>query len=94
VLDEPASGLDPAQIHELREHLKQLSKTKTIILSTHLIQEAELLCSVIHIMQNGVLAASGSKDDLLKKTGASTLEQAYLSLCPPAESTNSKGFHA
>jgi hypothetical protein len=45
-------------------------------------------------MQNGVLAASGSKDDLLKKTGASTLEQAYLSLCPPAESVNSKGIHA
>jgi ABC-2 type transport system ATP-binding protein len=90
VLDEPASGLDPAQIHELRELLKQLAKTKTIILSTHLIQEAELLCSVIHIMQNGVLAASGSKESLLAQTGASSLEQAYLLLCPPS----AKGFHA
>jgi len=96
VLDEPASALDPAQIHELRSMLKRLAKTKTIILSTHLIAEADLLCSVIHIMQGGCLVASGTRDELLRTAKKTTLEQAYLALTQKAhtESDAAEDFHA
>jgi ABC-2 type transport system ATP-binding protein len=79
-LDEPSSGLDPTQTRELRELLASLSRTKTIILSTHLISEAESLCAQIHIMQKGKLLASGSRDEILSRTKTRTLEEAYLCL--------------
>jgi ABC-2 type transport system ATP-binding protein len=81
ILDEPASGLDPAQIHELRRHLKHLAHTKTILLSTHLIGEAELLCSRICIMHGGTLAASGTKEEILEHTHTKSLEHAYMTVC-------------
>jgi ABC-2 type transport system ATP-binding protein len=79
VLDEPASGLDPAQIHELRRMLLTLAQTKTIVLSTHLMQEAEALCSRIIILQKGAVIAAGTKEELLYATKTDTLEKAYLS---------------
>jgi ABC-2 type transport system ATP-binding protein len=85
VLDEPASGLDPAQIFELRELLKTLGREKTVILSTHLIQEAEALCPVIVILREGRLVAAGSREDLLAASGEANLEKAYLALCAEAD---------
>ncbi|MDR1786280.1 MAG: ABC transporter ATP-binding protein [Spirochaetaceae bacterium] len=81
ILDEPASGLDPAQIYDLRELLRKLSAHKTVLLSTHLIQEAESLCSTLHVLRDGGLAASGTREELCAATGEPTLEQAYLALC-------------
>ena len=78
VLDEPTSGLDPVQIHQMRELILLLSKDKTVLLSTHLMQEVEALCTVIHIIHNGTLARSGTKAELLQQTGAATLEEAFL----------------
>jgi ABC-2 type transport system ATP-binding protein len=81
VLDEPASGLDPAQMSNFRALLAALAQTKTIILSTHLMHEAESLCAYIVMLKDGEIAAQGGKDELLRHAAASSLEEAYLSLC-------------
>ena len=57
VLDEPTSGLDPNQIVEIREIIKQIGKEKTIILSTHILSEAEATCNRIVIINKGKIVA-------------------------------------
>ncbi len=80
VLDEPVSGLDPAQIHHIRSLIRQLAKQKTILLSTHLMQEVEALCDTVHVLSKGKLVASGSIEDITKQTGLSSFEDAFLYL--------------
>ncbi|GMO12978.1 MAG: hypothetical protein Ta2A_23420 [Treponemataceae bacterium] len=80
LLDEPSSGLDPAQIVQLRQTIKAISAEKTILISTHLMQEVEALCSNIHIMQNGKIILVGTKNEILKLTKQKTLDDAFLSL--------------
>lgn len=80
VLDEPVSGLDPAQIHHIRSLIRQLAKQKTILLSTHLMQEVEALCDTVHVLSKGKLVASGSIEDITKQTGLSSFEDAFLCL--------------
>jgi ABC-2 type transport system ATP-binding protein len=64
VLDEPTSGLDPNQIVEIREIIKRIGKEKTIILSTHILSEAEATCDRIVIINKGKIVADGSTDSL------------------------------
>ncbi len=78
ILDEPVSGLDPSQIVEMRNLIRRLSGSRTILLSTHLMQEAEQLSDRIIIMHQGHLTASGTKEELLLQTGCKTLEDAYI----------------
>ena len=60
IMDEPTSGLDPNQIIEIRELIKKLGKEKTVILSTHILSEAEATCSRMVIIDQGRLIADGS----------------------------------
>ena len=60
IMDEPTSGLDPNQIIEIRELIKKLGKEKTVILSTHILSEAEATCSRMVIIDKGRLIADGS----------------------------------
>ena len=55
ILDEPVSGLDPAQILTLRKYIKKLGEQKTILVSTHILSEVNQFCSKAYIMQQGVL---------------------------------------
>ncbi len=64
ILDEPTSGLDPNQIIEIRELIKQLGKEKTVILSTHILQEVEATCSNVLILNEGKIVASGTTDEI------------------------------
>ncbi|MGM9819757.1 MAG: ATP-binding cassette domain-containing protein [Candidatus Onthomorpha sp.] len=57
ILDEPTTGLDPNQLVEIRNLIKQIGKTKTILLSTHIMQEVEAVCSRVIIINNGRLVA-------------------------------------
>lgn len=57
ILDEPTSGLDPNQILEIRAVLKQLGKEKTVLLSTHIMQEVEAICNRVLIINKGKLVA-------------------------------------
>ena len=62
ILDEPTSGLDPNQILEIRALIRSLGQKKTVILSTHILQEAEALCTEVLIMNEGRIVASGPTD--------------------------------
>ena len=78
VLDEPVTGLDPVQIQEMRALIKSMSKDKTILLSTHLMQEVSALCDEVVILTKGKLAAAGTPDEILAKSGKDNLEDAFL----------------
>ncbi len=64
VLDEPTSGLDPNQIVEIREIIRQIGKEKTIVLSTHILSEAEATCDRVVIINQGKIVADGSTESL------------------------------
>lgn len=80
ILDEPVNGLDPAQIIKMRELIKAASRTKTVLLSTHLMQEAEALCDKIYILHKGKIAAEGTETEIKQMTACKTLEEAFLKI--------------
>ncbi len=96
ILDEPTSGLDPNQIVEIREVIKQLGKDKTVLLSTHIMQEVEALCSRAIIINKGHIVADDQLSNLnKKKTGTTvkvsfkeTLEAAWLQRLTHADTVN------
>ena len=65
ILDEPTTGLDPNQIIEIREVIRELGKTKTILFSTHILQEVEALCERVIVISKGRIAADARLEDLL-----------------------------
>ena len=62
ILDEPTTGLDPHQIIEIRNLIKTVGREKTVILSTHILQEVEAVCSRVLIMNKGEIVAQGSTE--------------------------------
>jgi len=64
ILDEPTTGLDPNQIIEIRELIRSLGQSKTVILSTHILQEVEAICSNVIILSEGRVAAQGAPKDI------------------------------
>jgi ABC-2 type transport system ATP-binding protein len=64
ILDEPTSGLDPNQLEEIRGLIKQLGREKTVMLSTHIMQEVEAICSRVIIIDKGRIVADDSADRL------------------------------
>lgn len=64
ILDEPTSGLDPNQTHGVRELILSLSKSKTILLSTHVLQEVKAVCSRVILINEGRLKLDGTVEDL------------------------------
>ncbi len=66
VLDEPTSGLDPKQIHEIRELIKSMAGDKTIIISTHILPEVSVTCSKVVIINEGVIVAVDTTDNIGK----------------------------
>jgi ABC-2 type transport system ATP-binding protein len=68
ILDEPTSGLDPHQIIEIRELIRDLGKTKTIVFSSHILQEISAICTRIIIIKEGRVIADGSPEDLQAST--------------------------
>jgi ABC-2 type transport system ATP-binding protein len=74
ILDEPTSGLDPNQILEIRKLIKEISRNKTVILSTHIMQEVQALCDRVIVINQGKIVADDRLENLLKKKeGASVL---------------------
>ena len=67
ILDEPTTGLDPNQIVEIRQLIKDLGRQKTVILSTHILPEVEATCDRILIINNGKIVADGTADTLRKQ---------------------------
>lgn len=77
ILDEPTSGLDPLQIREVRGLIRELGRTKTILLSTHILQEVEAVASEVIVVGEGRLVFSGSVEEL---RAGGTVEQRFYAL--------------
>lgn len=80
ILDEPTSGLDPNQLSDIRALIKNLGNDKTVIISTHIMQEVEALCDDIIIINKGALVANSSVAELKKEYPASSLEDIFKKL--------------
>lgn len=77
LLDEPTDGLDPNQKEHMRNLIKDMSKDKTIIISTHLLDEAETIASRIILIDKGKVVADGDINFILKITKKDTLSDAF-----------------
>lgn len=80
ILDEPTSGLDPNQLSDIRALIKNLGKDKTVIISTHIMQEVEAICDDVIIINKGVLVANSSIEQLKKEHANATLEDIFKKL--------------
>jgi ABC-2 type transport system ATP-binding protein len=80
LLDEPTTGLDPAHVLEVRDAIRAAAADgATVVFSSHLMTEVEQVCTHAAVMQGGRLIASGPVAELIARSGASSLEDAYLS---------------
>lgn len=73
ILDEPTSGLDPNQLVEIRELIKKIGKEKTIMLSTHIMQEVEAICDRVIIINKGKIVANNNQQALNSKPEVQTI---------------------
>jgi ABC-2 type transport system ATP-binding protein len=80
VLDEPTSGLDPNQLIGIRQLISDLGKTKTIVLSTHIMQEVEAVCDRVIIINKGKIAVNDTLPALRSANSNKTLEQIFIRL--------------
>ena len=78
ILDEPTSGLDPIQLVDIRNLIKEVGKTRTVILSTHIMQEVEAMCERVVLIHKGRLVADDTVVNLSAKPGG--LEAVFQSL--------------
>ena len=76
ILDEPTTGLDPNQLEEIRHMIRTISANKTVMISTHIMQEVEAICNRVIIVNKGKLVADGSISQL--KAGGFTQKQRVL----------------
>ncbi|HVW14542.1 MAG TPA: ATP-binding cassette domain-containing protein [Mucilaginibacter sp.] len=80
ILDEPTSGLDPNQLIGIRQLIRDLGKTKTIVLSTHIMQEVEAVCSRVVIINKGKIVADDTLDGLRSSHKGESLENIFIEL--------------
>lgn len=79
ILDEPTAGLDPNQIRGVRKTMKRLSETKTILLSTHILQEVEAMADRVVMINEGRVVYDGGVDEL-RNIGSGDLDEAFHEL--------------
>lgn len=71
ILDEPASGLDPNQLAEIRQLIREIGREKTVLLSTHIMQEVEAICDRVVIIHQGQIVADAPTQDIKRMTQGS-----------------------
>ena len=85
ILDEPSSGLDPNQVVEIRNLIKEIGENKTVLFSTHIMQEVESLCSRVVIINKGNIVANDNIKQLQEKAGNKMLIKVELKNVPNLE---------
>ncbi|MCX2493340.1 ATP-binding cassette domain-containing protein [Pedobacter sp. PF22-3] len=80
ILDEPTSGLDPNQLVDIRQLIKTLGAAKTVVISTHIMQEVEAICDDIIIINKGKIVANDSLEGLKKVYQQQSLEDIFRKL--------------
>ena len=85
ILDEPTSGLDPNQIIQVRNLIKEMGKTRTVIISTHILGEVEMLCDRVIIISNGKIVADSPTTELRSRYASSTSVKIQVEGCTQNE---------
>jgi len=83
ILDEPTDGLDPNQKHEVRNLIKEMSEDKAIVISTHILEEVDAVCSRAIIISSGVLMFDGTPTELIAKSDRSDIDHAFRIITTP-----------
>ena len=78
ILDEPTSGLDPNQVLQVRQLIKEIGKTRTVIISTHILSEVESLCSRVIIISSGKKVADSPTEQLRERSGGGSVAQLVI----------------
>lgn len=78
ILDEPTTGLDPNQLIEIRQLIKDLGSDRLVIFSTHIMQEVEQVCDDVIVINRGNVVEQGTKDELVAKYGS--IEKIFVNL--------------
>ncbi len=86
ILDEPTTGLDPNQLVEIRTLISSIGKEKTVLLSTHILQEVEAICDRVLIINQGSIVADGLSASL-KEKGAGLIQTIHVELGAPVDPT-------
>jgi ABC-2 type transport system ATP-binding protein len=86
IMDEPTSGLDPNQVRDVRDLIRELGRTKTVLLSTHILQEVEAVADRVILINAGRVVFDGLFAEM--RSHGETIEKAFYALteapCPPA----------
>jgi ABC-2 type transport system ATP-binding protein len=77
VLDEPTDGLDPNQKYEVRQLIKSMSKDKIVVISTHILEEVDAVCSRAIIIANGKIVADETPQQLLSRSSSGRMEDVF-----------------
>ena len=80
VLDEPTDGLDPNQKHEVRNLIKKMAKEKAIIISTHILEEVDAVCTRAIIISSGELLFDGTPEQLIAKSEQGDIDHAFRNI--------------
>lgn len=80
ILDEPTSGLDPNQLVDIRALIKALGKDKTVVISTHIMQEVEAICDDIIIINKGKIVANDTLEGIKQANNQNSLEDIFRKL--------------
>jgi ABC-2 type transport system ATP-binding protein len=83
ILDEPTTGLDPRQIAQIRDLIKQLAYGRTIVLSTHILPEVNMICDKVIIINNGKIVAQDSVENLTREL--TKTQMTYLTISGPSQ---------
>ena len=84
ILDEPTTGLDPNQMIEIRNLISTIGKEKTVLLSTHILQEVEAICDRVVIINQGSIVAD-EQSALLREKGSGVIQTIHVELGAPAD---------
>ncbi|MDO8526976.1 MAG: ATP-binding cassette domain-containing protein [Deltaproteobacteria bacterium] len=90
ILDEPTTGLDPHQIHEIRAVIKAIGQERTVILSTHIMQEVQAVCNRALIIARGKVVGAGTLDELMKQ--ASGVSRYFVKIKASRSDIEQKAF--
>ena len=82
ILDEPTTGLDPNQLTEIRHLIKTLGENKTVILSTHIMQEVEAVCDHVIIINKGIIIANDTTENIMAMKSSASLDIELKKPCP------------
>ncbi len=85
LLDEPTDGLDPNQKHHIRELIQNMGQNKTIIISTHLLEEAQTICNRVLLINKGKIIADATAEKIINDNNCSCLEEAFRKLTTTEE---------